>query len=153
MALDPIFQQHLDGKRRAVAQARKQLEKAQKHLETVEAELRGWEQAAEAMLRPPNSQSDGVPKRGLSDRWKSVIGEMAAIHPKDFSLSDVAILTDKHGLKLSPDTLRGQMHHYVSESKFLERTTPGRFRVTLDGAVAAGVSLGGGADDDDAIPF
>ncbi len=162
MANPVHLQVMLDQKRKAVQQARKALEKAQKNLETVEAEFRGWEEALKAMTAAAGAGSNSSPpepaRRGLSEEWKKVIGDIAMSHPQDFSLAEIASTAEAYGIDAKPDTLRGQMHHYTTQRNFLERTSPGRFRATAEGAAAAGVLLGvrpnpSPEEEDDGIPF
>lgn len=164
MSQIPTFQQQLEQKRKAVAAAKKALEKAKKNLESGEAELRGWEEAALAItgavpptpLTPSRAPEPG--NRGLSEKWKGVITVMALGYPRQFDLDDIAQIAAQYDLKPTADTLRGQMHHYSTESRYLERVGKGVFRATADGAAAAGVALGSATagvatDDDEEIPF
>ena len=160
MADADSIRQLLETKRKAVAAARKQAEKAKKNVESLEAELKGAEEFAEAILgtNPSTPRLPESGNRGLSDKWKRVIGDLAQAHPKTFSLDEIGALAIQYGIKVTGDTLRGQMHHYSTESRYVERVGPGVFRGTLEGAAAAGVALGispNPSDDaeDEEIPF
>ncbi|MGE0254481.1 MAG: hypothetical protein AB7N54_18800 [Alphaproteobacteria bacterium] len=148
--LPTSLQQQLEAKRRAVESARRSVIAAQKRVETLEAELRGFEEATKVLLgadqepvvqpEPAPSSAGSDRRRGLSELWKSVIAAMSARYPRDFSLSDIERLCAQYGTQTQKTTIRSQMHIY-SEQGLVERTMPGRFRVTPTGAVAAGVQL------------
>ena len=142
MVNDPSFLQKLEAKRAQVAKAKKNAAEAAKRSETLEAELRGWEEAAETMGLSVGSADTGpTPKRGLSSKWKAVIAHMASAYPQHFTLDDITGLATASGINSTRETIRSQMHGYV-ESKYLERISDGTYRAAPDGARAAEVSLG-----------
>jgi hypothetical protein len=161
MTDETAFLSGLEGKRAAVKAAKKALENAKKKLETLESELRGWEEAAEHMKALASSSAspalsssptaDG--KRGLSEPWKRVMVDIARAWPRDFSLPEIAAICEKHGIAAQADTIRGQTHHHASETQFLERTSPGRFKITPKGAAVVGVRFNREVSIDDDIPF
>lgn len=147
MLNDPDFPRRLAAKRHQVAKARKAAEDAVKKADFLEAELRGWEQAANIDASSETNGS-GSPKRGLSGGWKAVMAAMAQAYPKDFTLVEIGILAAANNIQAKPDTIRTQMHGYV-ESHYLDRTESGVFRVTAAGAAVAEVELGSGRHSDE----
>jgi hypothetical protein len=145
MSSEETLADHVRAKRKAVVKARQTAEKAAKHLETLEAELRGCEEAARAINlnideEAPNQDGAAVPKRGLSSRWKAVIAQMAAKYPANLTLKEIGELAKAQGLKSEEDTIRSQMHTYAG--RYVERMGPGMYRVTAEGAAAAEATLG-----------
>jgi hypothetical protein len=146
---DPqTFLEKLEAKRRAVHQAEKAAETAAKKAETLRSELRGWEQAAQLVAGgvdtgPSNQDAPARPKRGLSGAWKAVIAQMSERYPAEVSLDDIVTFATAQGLVIEKDTVRSQMHGYV-ERGYVDRTSPGMYRVPAEGSKAADVVLGTG---------
>jgi hypothetical protein len=145
MINDPAFLQRLEAKRKVVAKAKKVAEEATKKAEVLEAELRGWEEAASCVGdEEPEQTGSSTPTRGLSAAWKGVIGTIAKAHPKEFSLIEIGHLASAQGISAKAETIRTQMHGYAEEGRgYVERTSPGMYRATIVGAAAAEVELGG----------
>lgn len=152
MSANGDFQERLEAKRVAVRQARAAAEKATKKADALEAELRGWEEAASCITGETGAmEASASPKRGLSEGWKSVLAAIAQQYPKEFTLAEIATLCEQHNVTAQPDTIRSQMHIYTMDRKYLTRTSHGRFQATQEGATAAAVTLGIDLDAD--IPF
>lgn len=130
---------------------RRELDEARSRVVLLEAELRGWEDAAQAfgfnqVRAAPESEAvkpeahSGRRKRGLNARSKATLAGMAKDYPKDLSFDEIEQHSERAGFPVERATLRSQMALYANMG-FVERIGSGRFRITLAGAEAADVTL------------
>lgn len=90
--------------------------------------------------KPP--EQDSSPGRGISDKWKRIIGAMVAGYPEYYSAADVQRLAAKSGIAVKPNTSRSQLLAYFGGG-YLERDKDGRYRATPIAAREVNVPLGG----------
>ena len=149
MPLPPDFLRKLDAKRGELNQLRHRIT-------VMEAEVRGWEEAALALdashdpvagqaPRDGPAYSPPVPPRpdstpSIRRSWQSLLRETAKHYPADVSLDDMERMSVNLGDPTTRNTLRSQMSTYAARN-LVERTRQGRYRLTRAGADALGIQL------------
>ncbi|WP_424136917.1 hypothetical protein [Roseomonas chloroacetimidivorans] len=138
-------------------------EEAQHRVHLLEAELRGWEGAIALLdtvvtsvqkpstlrlfghlrsdLDPDADEvgEDGRPRR-VKGRWSKLMGEAAKVYPQGLSFDDWESAAERLGVPLNRNTLRSQMSTYTQWG-LVERLGDGHYRITPEGATAAGIRL------------
>ena len=78
--------------------------------------------------------------RGLSDTWRLVLANVQLRYPRAVRLHRIYKLAEEH-CGLQPESVRSQLATYVNRG-YLERSAPGRFRMSPEQAELAGVTAG-----------
>lgn len=149
MPLPPDFLRRFDAKRSELSQLRDRVA-------VMEAELRGWEEAASALgassatdfadaSRDSSPFSPPVPSRTAATprvrrSWQALLKETAKRYPADVTLDDMERMSGELGNPTTRNTLRSQMSIYTTQ-RLVERTGQGRYRLTRVGAEALGIQL------------
>lgn len=71
-------------------------------------------------------------RRSLSPQWKGVLHLMDAEHPNGASYDDIHAITQRVGIDMKKDNLRGHMGNYKS-SGYVKAVSPGVFILTGEG--------------------
>jgi len=131
------YEAELDGRRKAVHDARQ-------HVILLEAELRGFEAAAAFLTRttsPAEADNAGVDHRvGIRGNWRAILTATAPHYPAPTTLDDFIRIADGLGTPTTRNTLRSQMSIY-STAGYLERVGQGEYRLTAEGAKMLGVTI------------
>ena len=155
-ALPHTMQARLDLKRQGVTDARRKLE-------TLEAELRGFEEAVRFMSVPmgretkPSAAASDLPgrvardrqsgghapgdgRRPISEQWRGILKATADIYPQAVSLDDIQVIAERLGTPTNRNTLRSQVAIYTDRG-LMERVSQGHYRLTSLGAAQVGATL------------
>ena len=149
MLLPPDFAAHYEAKRQAFTEARMSFL-------TLEAEMRAYDDIAAlyGKAQPAQEPSEAPAPRqrqarrerrrnkpaGLRDKPRAILLALAAVHPRTHSASSLAEALSRAGHTTRLNTLRSALSVYVNR-RYIERVSPGVFKVTAAGAAAAGTTL------------
>ena len=149
MPLPPDFAAHYEAKRQAFTEARLSFM-------ALEAEMRAHDQIAQLYGKAQPAQEPAEPparrphrarrdrrrnKAGnLRDKPRAILLALAAVHPRTHNAISLAEALSRAGHTTKLNTLRSALSVYVNKG-FIQRVSPGVFRVTPAGAAAAGTTL------------
>ncbi len=149
MPLPPDFATHYDAARQAFTEARLAFLAA-------EAEMRAYDRIAALYDKAPSTPEPAdVPMRrshrarrghhqsklgSLRDKPRAILLALAAVHPRTHSAGSLAEALSRAGHTTRLNTLRSALSVYVNKG-LIQRVSPGVFRVTPEGAKAAGTTL------------
>ncbi len=128
-----------------------EIREAERALEKLRIELAALEQAHAAvsdltmgsrLLHGQKSRKG----RSLSERWKRVLLTLRPYGEAGATSDEIAGVCAAEGIKIERHTLRSQMTNYVKRG-YLERPRDGVFRLTSEGARAAGVQSWTGVEN------
>lgn len=135
----------LDG---LLAAKRKDVADAEQALAKLKIELATLEQA-HAAAEPRGrraARTKGRKGRPLSENWKRVLRAISSAKESGAKLDDIEKMCAAEGIKINRATMRGQLANYVNRG-LVERVHEGFFRLTIEGARAAGMESWSGVEN------
>ncbi|WP_259782080.1 hypothetical protein [Aestuariispira ectoiniformans] len=133
----------IDERNRRVAEIQAEIDELQHEISTLKAEVRAYQDALEHAPEDTSKATKrrkGTRQRQLSETWKRIIGGIFAFYPEDLSLDHISVIAGLLGYDdIKEDSMRSQIASLVNKG-YVERVSPGLFKVTQENIRAAGVS-------------